>query len=619
MPETVPIERGTNRIRLPIARILRTLTLLTAFLVIAAPTVNAAALENQHGIAMHGAPALAPGFKHFPYVNPKAPKGGRLSLGRPDTFSSLNPFIPRGVVPDMLRGYVYESLLARSGDEPFTLYSHIARSIDVAEDRSWITFHLDPRARFSDGRPIRPEDVIFSHEILRTKGHPYMRSHYGKVALAEKIGERSVKFSFNTAGDREIALIMALMPILPRHAIDAETFDQTSLAPPLGSGPYVVEKVDPGHSLVFKRNADYWARDLPTRLGLYNFDEVKVTYFRDASARFEAFKTGAINARNEIDPARWVDGYDFPAMRDRRARKLTFKTGAPAGMSGLIFNTRRDKFADIRVRRALMHVFDGPSINKSLFHGRFVRSESFFARSALASTGKPASPRERELLAPFGQLIDPDILAGKWRLTSERSSGDHRRDLRAALKLLNEAGYKLDHGRLIDQATGRQFDIELLVISTPQQRLALAYAASLKRLGIAARVRRIEASQYWSRIGRFEFDIIQWHYSASLSPGNEQINRWAGSHATIERSLNFAGAKSAAVDAMIEAMLKAVERDDFETAVSAYDRALLSGFYLVPLFHLPEQWFAAWSDLRQPATPPLLGTGYALWWSAAHE
>lgn len=584
---------------------------IAALAVAATPSV---AEPLTHGIAMHGKPALGADFKHFPYVNPKAPRGGRLTLGKMGTYDSLNPFIVRGVAPSGLRGLVYESLLARSADEPFTLYGLIARRIEVPADRTSITFHLDPEAKFSDGKSITSEDVVFSHDLLRRKGRPYLRSHYNKVERAEKIDERTIKFHFKSNGDREIPLIMGLMPILPKHAVNPETFDQTSLEPPVGSGPYVVANVKPGHSLLFRRNPNYWASQHPARRGMHNFDEVRLLYYRDTSAVFEAFKTGAIDVRRETNPARWIDGYDFPAVREGKVQRKTFKTGRPAGMTGLVFNTRKDKFRDIRVRRAFTLAFDGPGINKALFHGRFVRTDSFFAGSELSSTGKPADQRERQLLKPFQNLILPEIMSGTWRLPSEDTKQARRQRLRQAFNLLREAGYDLRARKLVNRKTGRSLDIEILVTTTAQERIALRFKSALNRLGVTTTIRKIEASQYWSRIGRFDFDMIQWHYSASLSPGNEQINRWSSSHADIERSLNYAGVKNPAVDAMIRELLEATERAEFVSAVRAFDRALLSGSYLIPLFHTPEQWYAAWSKLRHPAKPPLLGTDFATWW-----
>ena len=575
-----------------------------------------ASAERRHALAMHGEPALSPGFEHLPYVNPNAPKGGRLTLGVRDTFDSLNPFIPKGKVPTGIRAYVFESLLARSADEPFTLYGLVAQSIDVAADRSWITFHINPAARFADGHPITAEDVVFSHEILKTKGRPYLRSHYGKVARTETPTPRTVTFHFNAPGDREIPLIIALMPILPKHAIDPETFAKTSLRPPLGSGPYTIVDIKPGRSMTFARNADYWARDLPVRRGLFNFDEVRLVFYLDEASVFRAFTTGEVDARTENNPARWLSGYNFPAINEGRATKLTFKTGRPAGMTGLVFNTRRKKFADKRVRKALMYAFNSDAINKKLFHGRYERSTSFYSRSYLASTGKPASAAERALLQPFMDRIEPSILDGTWRPPESGQDPRNRRNLRKAFKLLNEAGYMRQGTTLVDGKTGEPFKFEFLTGSDAQTRLALQFKTTLSRLGITLAPRQMESSQMTARLGAFDFDMVLWTYSASLSPGNEQINRWASSHATVPLSLNLAGAKNPAVDAMIKALLAAVTREDFISAVRAYDRALLSGMYVIPLFHAPEQWYAAYTHLRWPKRTALFGADYATWWHA---
>lgn len=589
-----------------------------AMIFAAAIATPASAQPPRHGIAMHGVPALPPDFPHFEYVNPDAPKGGRITMGVFGTFDSLNPLIVRGVAPPDVRGLVYESLLTRNGAEPFSLYGLIAKSITVPPDRSAITFHLDPRAKFSDGHPVTAEDVVFSWQLLKTKGRPYMRSYYTKVADATVIDQRTVRFGFGSARDREIPLIMGLMPVLPKHLIDPETFDRPSLDPPVGSGPYTVTDIRPGRDLTFRRNPDYWARDLPARRGLFNADELRLIYYSDGTALFEAFKAGKLDFRKERDPGRWVSGYDFPALRDGKVRKYAFETHLPAGMTGLVFNTRKPKFADQRVRRALMYAFDSKRINKQLFHDRYERTESFFARSNLASTGKPATHKERQLLSSFPGRVKPPVLAGTWRAPASGGDPGNRQNLRRAFNLLREAGYQLENRQLIGPK-GNQFAIEFLVLTRAQARVAVDFAENLKRLGIDAQVRQVDDTQYWARTGTFDFDIMQWTYTASLSPGNEQIHRWSSAYANIERSLNFAGVKNPAVDAMIDAMLKMRSREDFEAAVRAFDRVLLSGDYLIPLFHLPEIWIAASTRLAFPDTKPSFGTDIHMWWVKPQE
>ena len=535
------------------------------------------------------------------------------TAGTLGTFDSLNPFIIKGVTPGNLREYVYESLMARGSDEPFTLYGLIAESVEVPEDRSSISFHLRQQARFSDGAPITPEDVLFSHAVLKEKGWPYHRSHYSKVTRAEKIGPHSVRFTFAAAGDREIPLILALMPILPRHKLDAETFDRTTLEPPLGSGPYLVTRVDVGRSLTYRRNPDWWARDLPVSRGRFNFDEIRLEYFRDAASLFEAFKAGEIDVRPEDEPGRWIEGYNFLAATDGRVVKREFDTRLPSGMPALVFNTRRPIFQDDRVRRAFILLFDAEWINRSLFNGVYERTQSFFERSELSSHGRPADARERALLAPFAQYVKPEVLEGSFRLPATDGSGENRASLQAAHKLLTEAGYELKGGRLAKGGVPLAF--EFLAQTRQQERLILSYARTLERLGIALRIRVVDTPQYWSRLKSFDFDMLQWTWSASLSPGNEQINRWSSKAADIEGSLNYPGAKNPAADAMIEALLGATTAEDFIAAVRAFDRVLMSGDYVVPLFYLPKVWVAHWSHLRFPPTQPLGGFDLDTWWS----
>jgi peptide/nickel transport system substrate-binding protein len=574
---------------------------------------RAQAGDLMHGLAMHGTPQHPPGFTQFPYVNRSAPQGGRLTLGVLGSFDSLNPFIIKGVSASGLREYVFESLMARSGDEPFTLYGLIAESVELPPDRAWVTFHLRPEAKFADGHPITPEDVLFSHAILRDKGWPYHRSHYSKVAKAEKIGEHGVRFTFNAAGDREVPLLLGLMPILPRHRLDSETFERTTLEPPLGSGPYTVAHVEGGRSITYHRNPDWWARDLPITHGRFNFEEIRIEFFRDAATMFEAFKAGEIDVRIEDDPGRWVEGYNFAAVSDGRIIKREFETQLPSGMSALVFNTRRPAFQDPRVRRAFILLFDAEWMNRNLFHGLFKRTESYFERSYLSSQGRPADVRERALLARFPSFVKPEVMQGTYKLPVTDGSGDDRANLRAAHKLLTEAGYEAKGGHMMKGST--RLSLEFLAQTRAQERLLLSYARTLERLGIELNVRHVDSAQYNARLKTFDFDMVQWNWSASLSPGNEQINRWSSNAADIEGSLNLAGVKNPAADAMIEALLQAETTEDFTSAVRAFDRVLISGDYAIPLFHLPKVWVAHQGYLKFPPTLPLGGLDVDTWWS----
>ncbi|WP_262049241.1 extracellular solute-binding protein [Bradyrhizobium sp. Bra78] len=587
---------------------------LTLTLASALPAGGARA-EELHAIAMHGKPAMPADFTHMPYVNPDAPKGGRLTWGILGTFDSLNPFIVRGLAVQQMRNYVVESLLARGNDEPFTLYGLLARSVETDDERSFVTFHIDPRARFSDGEPLRAEDVLFSWQLLRDHGRPNHRQYYAKVARADAPDPLTVRFDLTGANDRELPLILGLMPILPKHAVDVAAFEETTLTGPVGSGPYRVTAVKPGASVTLTRNPDYWGRDLPINRGLYNFDEIRLDYFREANGQFEAFKRGLYDFRIEQEPLRWHDGYDFPAARSGEVIRDTITPGLPQPSEFLVFNTRRPIFADIRVRQALTLLFDFELINRNYFFSLYARVPGYFAGSDLSSYGRPADARERELLKPFAAQIPADIMDGGYRLPVTDGSGRDRTTLRAALKLLSEAGYDLDGTVLRNSATKAPFTFEILVTTRDQERIALAFQRDLKRAGIEPSVRSVDPVQFDQRRLAYEFDMIQNRWDQSLSPGNEQYFYWGSAAADNPGTRNYMGAKDPAVDAMIAALLEAREHTAFVSAVRALDRALISGFYTIPLFNVSEQWIARWNRIERPRTTALSGYLPETWWS----
>jgi peptide/nickel transport system substrate-binding protein len=575
---------------------------------------GALAGEASHAIAMHGAPAWPEGFGRLPYANPDAPKGGRLVQGVLGTFDSLNPFIVKGIAPPSIRSYVVESLMARGYDEPFTLYGLIARRVETDAQRSYVTFYLDPAAKFSDGTPVSAEDVIFSWQLLRDKGRPNHRIYYAKVAKAEAIGEQAVRFDLSGSNDRELPLILGLMPVLAKHAVKPDTFEETSFQAPLGTGPYVVGAVDPGKSVVLKRNPNYWGRDLPINRGLWNFDEVRFDYYREANSHLEAFKRGLYDLRNEHDPGRWQTGYDFAAVRDGRVLKEALPTGVPKASSYYVFNTRRPIFSDIRVREAISLLFDFEWINHAYFFDLYRRSASFFDDSELSSHGRAADQREKALLAPFPDAVRADVLDGTWSPPVTDGSGRDRATLKRALNLFAAAGYELRGTELVERKTGRQLVFEILVTARDEERLALLFSQSLKRAGIAARVRMVDAVQYEGRRLTYDFDMIENRWDQSLSPGNEQAFYWGSAAADQPGTRNYMGVKSAAVDAMIAALLKAEDRRDFVDAVRALDRVLISGFYVIPLFYPPAQWIARWTTVGRPAATSLYGYLPETWW-----
>lgn len=585
------------------------------FLAIAVAVFPAPAVaEPKPSIALHGTAAMDAGFTHLPYVNPQAPKGGRVTLGVLGSFDSLNPLIVKGSPVAGVREFAVESLMSRGLDEPFTLYGLLAESIDVASDGLSVTFSLNPRAAFSDKKPVTPDDVLTSFELLKAKGRPNHRTYFSKVSKAERVGERGVRFTFQDAADRELPLILGVMPVFAKHATDPDAFDKTGMTPLVGSGPYTVARIDAGRSLTYARDLNYWGRDLPVNRGRFNFDEIRFDYFRDGSVMLENFKRGAIDLRLEEDPGRWADAYDIDAARDGRVIKAEFDIGLPAGMTALVFNTRRAVFSDPKVRQALITLFDFEMINRTLYNGLFKRTQSYFERSYLSSAGKPADQTERTLLAPYANAVRKEFLEGTYSFPVSDGSGQNRANQKVAFELLKNAGYALRGGRLINEKSGTPLAFEILANNSAQEALLLTYARSLEPLGIAVRVRVVDSAQYQERISSYDYDMIQNTWNASLSPGNEQLFRWSAQTAKSKGSYNFAGVENPAADAMINAMLKANTKNEFVSAVRALDRVLLSGDYAIPMFHVPRQWVAHWARLKHPEKTPVFGYALDTWW-----
>ena len=565
-------------------------------------------------IAMHGEPGLPPDFDHLPYVNPEAPKGGALNLAYLGAFDSLNPYNVKALsTAQGLIGNVYQSLMTRSADEPFTLYGLIAKSIETNPARDKVVFHLDPAAKFSDGSPITSADVVFTFNLLKAKGRPQQRAAFSLVKSIDAPNDWTVVYDLSGANDRELPLTLAIMPVLSRAHIDAEHFEDQTLQIPVGSGPYRVAEVKPGQGLVLERDPKYWAKDLPISGGLYNFDRIRIDYYRDATAMFEAFKAGLIDYRVEDDANRWRNGYDFPAARDGRVIKAAIPSGLPKGVSGFAFNTRRPPFADIRVREALASMFDFEWINANLFAGAYRRSQGFFDDSELSSIGRPASERELALLKPYPGAVRDDVMNGEWRAPVSDASGRDRTIAKSALDELAAAGYSLRNGRLVD-AHDAPLAFEILVKNRDEERLALAYARNLARIGVTADVRLVDEVQFQRRRTSFDFDMMIGSWVASPSPGNEQRGRWSSAAADAQGAYNISGVASPAVDAMIAAILAANTNEDFVAAVRALDRLLISGFYIVPLYYAPEQWIAYSAKLGRPDKTPLFGVELSTWW-----
>lgn len=597
--------------------------LLTAlFIGLAMQPVYLADAAPLHGIAMHGDPALPPDYKHFSYVNPDVKKGGKITYGVVGTFDNLNPFIlksmrttARGMWDPEFGNLVYESLMQRSRDEPFSMYGLLAETVQWDDERSFVQFNLNPKARWSDGQPVTAEDVIFSFELLRDKGRSPFSRRLDVVETMEKVGDNSVRFIFNDKADRESPLLLALSPVLPKHAIEVEGFDRTTLQLPLGSGPYRIKEVKPGEKIVFERNPDYWGQDIPAKVGFDNYDQITVEYFLQENSLFEAFKKGDVDVFQEGNPTKWSRGYDFPAVASGAILKDTFKPQVPSGMLGFVFNTRRSMFSDVRLRHGLSLVFDFEWVNKNLFEGAYKRTESFWQNSDLSSLGVAADERERQLLGPALNRVEPAILDGTYRWPVTDASGRDRKVLKQAVVLMKEAGYTIKDGVMSD-ASGRPLAFEIMTQNADQEKLALAYQRFLAALGIRASVRTVDDSQYQSRAQTFDYDVIIRAYASSLSPGIEQAARWRSDFREREGSEAFAGAKDPEVDRLVDAILAARSAEDFRSAVRAHDRMLLSNHYVLPLYHLGQQWLARHSYIAHPDAMPLYGYQFPVWWDA---
>ena len=581
------------------------------------------AAEPLHGIAMHGDVALPRDYAHFPYVNPDVKKGGRITYGVVGTFDNLNPFIlksmrttARGMWDPQFGNMMFESLMTRSADEPFSLYGLLAETVEWDEARSFVQFNLDPKAHWSDGKPVTPEDVIFTFELLRDKGRTPFSRRMEAVAKLEKVGERSVRFTFNDKADRETPLIIAAFtPVLPKHATDPERFEQSTLTPPIGSGPYRIKSINPGERIVYQRDPNYWGKNIPSKIGFDNYDEIAVEYFLQESTLFEAFKKGEVDIYPEGNPSHWDRAYDFPAVASGKVIKDVFKPKLPTGMLGFVFNTRRPYFADARVRKGLSLVFDFEWANRNLFENAYTRTQSYWQNSDLSSLGVPASPLEREMMGGITARIDPAVLDGSYRLPVTDGSGRDRKVLKQAVDLLKQAGYSIRDGQMVD-AKGAPLAFEIMTQNADQEKLALAYQRSLRALGIALTVRTVDDSQYQNRTIGFNFDMVMKSFTSSLSPGIEQVSRWGSLARDRQGSENYAGTADPDIDRLIDNILQARTAEGFQAAVRSFDRMLISGSYFVPLYHLGQQWVARRNVIGRPETLPLYGYQLPAWWDA---
>jgi len=567
----------------------------------------------RHGIAMHGDVEYGPGFEHFAYANPDAPHGGTIKLAAEGTYDSFNPFIVQGVPVQGAR-LMHDTLMASSDDEPFSEYGLIAEGIYVPEDRSWVAFKLREDARFHDGEPIEVEDVVFSFKTLRDEGRPFYRFYYKNVADVRRAGPRTVRFDFKGGTNRELPLILGQLPILPKHHWRDRAFGESTLTPPVGSGPYRVADHEPGRYVVYEKVADYWGEDVPANGGRWNFRRIRYDYFRDATVIRTAVTGGDIDLRVENQAKAWATAYDTPAVQSGRLKTVEIDHDRSTGMQGFAMNTRRAPFDDTRVRKAMSLAFDFAWTNKNLFYGQYERTRSYFSNSELAARGE-LDGREREILAPYRDKVPDAVFETVYQPPTTDGDGYPRENLKAALDLLNEAGWVVRDMKLVNEATGERFRFEILLVNSSFERIVLPYVANLEKLGMDVRVRVVDSSQYQNRVDGRDFDMIVANWGQSLSPGNEQRGFWGCAAAKREGTRNYTGVCDPVVDELIGKLIAAPNREELVARVRALDRVLLWKHLVVPQWHIGRFRVAYWDKFGRPESNPPYGLPYLdTWW-----
>ncbi len=592
-------------------RALPTLFLALAFLL---PSLAARAEDGgaQHGIAIFGKFKYGPDFTHFDYVNPDAPKGGAVKLAAIGTYDTLNPFTLRGIAADGV-GAIFDTLMVGSNDEISVQYGLVAQSVERAPDNSWIVFNLRPEARFHDGSPMTPEDVVWTFETLKTKGHPVWRITLADVVKAEKTGEHAVKFTFRNGDNREAPIYVGQLPVLSKRYWEGRDFEKTTVEPPLGSGPYKIESFEPGRSITYARVKDYWAANLPVRRGSNNFDSIRYDYYRDMSVALEAFKAGQYDWRQEFTAKDWATGYDSPALRAGLIVKQEIPYEVTEGMQGFVYNTRKPLFQDPRVREALAYAFDFQWLNKNLMYGAYKRTKSWFSNSIFAATGKP-SPAELEILNKYKGRIPDAVFTTPYEPPMTNGSGDIRDNLRQALRLLKEAGWSFKGSRLVNDKTGQPFEFEILNFEERVERIMLPFTQNLARLGIKAQLRLVDPAQYQNRIRDFDYDMIMNRWGGSFPPGNELLNIFTSQSAKTPGSDNYMGAADPVLDELVQNVVSAKDLDRLTMAARVLDRVALYGYYVIPQWYAGYFRVAYWDKFGRPKIAPKYALGFDDWW-----
>lgn len=584
---------------------------------------------RQYGVALHGKPALPEDFKHLNYVNPDAPKGGTLRQGAVGSFDSLNPFIVKGQPAAGIRanymrsGLVYTSLMTNAWDEPFSLYGIIAKNITIAPDKSWVRFELREEAKWNDGKTITAEDVVWTFKTLVEQGQPFFKAYWGDVESVIPVNDKTVTFKFSVKGNAELPLIIAEMAILPKHYWTSEgrDFSKTSLDPPLGSGPYTIGKVEPGRSIEYIRNENWWARDLPYFKGMYNFDRIIYDYYKDPNIAHEAFLSGGFDTKVETSAKLWHESYTPNKERAEHLVKEEIENQDPAGMQAFVFNIRRPVFQDKKVREAISYAFDFEWSNKQFAYGTYVRNDSFFENSELASSGLP-SEAELVFLNPIKDQIPEEVFTKEFKPPMTDGSGKMRNNLREAVKLLEQAGYgQIDADGVRNNDAGQKLEFELLIINPQMERWIAPFIKNLDRIGVKVNLRSIQDyAQYKTRTDTFDFDMIMASYGQSNSPGNEQREFWGSDRADMQGARNLIGIKDPVIDDLVTKLIHAESREDLITKTRALDRILLWNHYVIPMWHYPKWRVAYWDHIKRPKTlsdiDPLITY---TWWHAGEN
>ena len=570
--------------------------------------------KKVHGISMHGLPKYAAGFKSYDFVNPSAPKKGKIVLGEIGSFDNLNPWILKGVAVKKV-SLTRATLLGRAPEEPFTMYGVVAESMEFPEDRSWIIFNIRPEAKWDNGKTITADDVIFSHQLWLEQGQPFMKTFYKKVQKVEKLSDKKVKFTFDPEkSDREVPLIMGMMPLLPKHVYAGQDLSKMSLQPLVSNGPYRVKSFEPGRFIVYERVKDFWGKDLPTYKGRYNFDEIRLDYYLSESILFEAFKSGKIDMMEEENPQKWKKNYDFAASKKIKKEEVTHKR--PVGMSSFVYNTRRELFKDPKVREALTLAFDFERLNESLFYNMYSRTRSFFDHTELMPSGKPTG-LELGILNKYKKRLNPKIFEGSYQPPVNKTPAEKRANLQKALELLKKAGWNLEKDRLVHTVTKKPFVFEILLKSKEYEKVALEFIRNLETLGIKASLRVIDEAQYERRKIDFDFDMLYHLWAGTRSPGNELINYISSKAADINGSRNYPGIRDGVIDELIQNIIQSKDRAVLVANVKVLDRILMAGNYVLPLFHLTKDMVAYKDRLAHPEVQPVMESRIESWWEKA--